>query len=362
MTATDHDEAAVVKKKGLLNLGNTCYINTAVQCLLAVPDFARFLLGLPRDPDKRLLMSLVDLFVQLLVVPDPSSAGAGGAGGGIAGIVSPARFVAELRHAIVGLRVHDPNDIQEFFALFIDKLNAQVCVKLKPDDYFDAEFQHSKSLTRMQKMVRVNWYKAVWNEHSAVKETFYGMTITQIRCSNCDKIHHNYEVFSSVMLPAPSATATLHDCMAAHFAEEPVSEDWKCDGCNACAPDNAKVSRLCRLPKVLMVCIKRFAGMRKNREVVDAPEVLDVAPWTLPDERRDGRLSTSYDLAAVACHSGDHNHGHYWSLVRDRLDCTSAPSVWYKIDDAFVFKAAPNQTFTAPPEAYVFVYVKKSEI
>lgn len=335
--------------KGLLNLGNTCYINTAIQCLVTVPDFVRFILGLPRRSDDPMIESLIDLVTSIVNESD-SERNPDGNQRVQAEAISPMRFVRELRRCM-SLRVHDPNDIQEFLALFLDKLNSQMCRKLLPKEFFDAEFHGP--LTTMQKMARVQWYKSIWDEYSPIKDIFYGLTVGQIRCANCSKLHHNYEVFSTIMLPAPSERTSLTRSIEMYFAEEPVADGWRCDGCNETSSSSARVVRMCRLPKTLTICIKRFAeqgpgARRKNSIAVDAPDILDIDPWSIG-------VTGLYELRAMACHSGDHQHGHYWGLMKNVLT-PGATARWKKVDDAFVFDLGQTSIET-PGEAYVFTYV-----
>lgn len=325
--------------KGLMNLGNTCYINTAIQCLVAVPDFVNFVMALPRHGDDLLVNSIIELVARLMDDGNATNANE---------IVIPRRFVGELKQCM-SLRVHDPNDIQEFMALFIDKLNSKICGKLSPDVFFGTEFH--EQLTTMQKTAKVQWYKSIWNEYSPIKDIFYGLTVGQIRCHSCGKLHHNHEVFSTLILEAPTERTGLEQCLNNYFAEEPVAEGWKCDGCDATSStstSSTRVARLCRLPKTLTICIKRFSGMgmrRKNTVIVDAPNELIVDPWAVGVVGR-------YELRSIACHKGDNHSGHYWSLVKPGQD---AP--WSKIDDVFVFQTGHHQIET-PAEAYVFVYVE----
>lgn len=340
--------------KGLMNLGNTCYINTAIQCLTTVPDFVRFMLAHPKRDDAP---RIVDVFVDLLINLVHGSADFNDSEPQIkvvADAVSPRAFVNELKQCL-SLHVHDPNDIQEFVALFLDKLNAGMCRKLPPEEYFADEFDNGRlPLTMIQKLSRVHWYKLIGHEYSPIKDLFYGLTVSQIRCANCDKLHHNYEVFSTILVPPPNERTELTLCLDNYFKEEKVADDWKCDGCNMNSTDNAKIVRICRLPKTLTVCIKRFADAhQKNNVIVDAPIELDVDSWTLPDGKGTrGR----FKLRAMACHSGDQQHGHYWGLMKSPVKQDS-DAHWFKIDDAFVFHTGQPSVET-PTEAYMFVYVR----
>ena len=336
-----------------MNLGNTCYINTAVQCLIAIPDFVRFVLCLKKGGDTSpLIESLIDIVAELVNGAAEETLAPNTMNLVHSKSVSPRKFIQELQRRM-SLRVHDPNDIQEFLALFLDKLNADLSRKLSPQEFFDDEF-HDGPLTRMQKLSRVKWYKSVWNEFSPIKDMFYGMTITQIRCDNCGKIHHNHEPFSTIMVPPsedPNEKSTLEMCMEAYFKEEKVCDDWKCDGCDQSSTTNVKVVRICRLPRVLSVCVNRFAK-RKNICVVDAPNVLDIQAWTLSDGKGTRGV---YELRAIACHSGDHRHGHYWGLMKSPVT-PGVQAPWYKVDDVFVFHTGQS-TVQVPAEAYLFVYI-----
>jgi hypothetical protein len=78
------------------------------------------------------------------------------------------------------------------------------------------------------------------------------------------------------------------------------------------------------LPPVLTLHMKRFLQdgrrLRKNGRHIDFPEILDVAPFCIPDceAPRDDHGRTLYCLYAVVEHSGGMQGGHYTAYVKVR--------------------------------------------
>jgi ubiquitin C-terminal hydrolase len=105
---------------GLANLGATCYLNTAVQCLGYCKVFLRFVLDNKekyKSPGLNLFDALAILYEDLWVNKKS---------------VLPRRFVGQVELAIPVLDIYNQNDINEFLLCFIDKLNTSIAKKLDP--------------------------------------------------------------------------------------------------------------------------------------------------------------------------------------------------------------------------------------
>lgn len=122
---------------------------------------------------------------------------------------------------------------------------------------------------------------------------------------------------------------------------------------------------LCQLPRVLVICLKRFkqtsrGGLSKNNEDVRFPAELDLSPYTFdgsqtpasqsqhqPSEQ--AKQSSRYRLNGIVEHSGGIHGGHYVAFIRSGKD-------WHFYSDSMGRKA--NEGEVLESEAYMLFYTQ----
>lgn len=325
---------------GLANIANTCYINTCVQCLGFCGEFLSFVLNEENDECKHLTRG--DLLFELREIYD-------GLWVKDTGLI-PSRFLKILEGHLDFLRLGEQNDIQEFLTIFIDKMNSSIAKDITTKRQNIGEEQtyfKNASLEKLKKKCDVAWKNSIGKEYSTLVDTFYGQLIVQIVCGNCDKIHHNIEPFSSLLLPISSATEhdselNLETCLTHLFHDETLNIDentvWKCDGCQTCSK-SIKTTKIWRFPRILTVCMKRFTyDGKKNNKVVEISERLDISNFGIYTSENN---KATYELSSVACHTGSHHRGHYYALCKHIKN-----GFWYKIDDTRITKIGELKKMT----------------
>lgn len=312
----------------LANLGNTCYLNTILQCLGHCPAFARFFLGTNHQDKETLLLAQVqDIIVSFWSSHTDNI------------VISPRGVLHALRECMPGLNIHEENDVHEFLMMFIDKLNHQASIM---NETVSALASPSRKLDGLVKSLNTDWEKHFKKENSPFVPMFYGQTVTQIICDSCDKIFHNFEPFSVLLLPFSSTD--LGECVKSYFQQERI-QFWTCDRCHKTV-DSIKSIKPCRLPVILTLCLKRFDNnMKKDSREVSVPSDIELSGYNLfPDGG-----GSSYELRAIACHNGMYGGGHYHAL------CKRPDGTWYKFDDCH---ASQVQAPTTTRSGYTFFYHK----
>jgi ubiquitin carboxyl-terminal hydrolase 8 len=325
---------------GLMNRGNTCYINTSIQCLGHCISFLIFILsGKYERNEGHIANELREILCELWINDN--------------GVI-PNRFLKYLEVHLKSLHIQEQNDIQEFLLLFLDKLNASISIKLDVDDIVN-KLQYKNNITgKLKKKLDVAWYKSVSNEYSHLVDIFYGQKISQIICGNCKKLHHNYELFSMLCVPMNEDKNDVNTCIKSYCKSEYLNEDkksndWKCDNCNQCSK-SLKTMKLSRLPKILIISLKRFTDdMRKNYSHIDIPETLDMKEYLL----NKNHVISEYQLCSIACHMGSFTNGHYYAL------CKNPNNKWYIIDDTNVSDIDEIRQYGN--SAYMLFYEMKKE-
>lgn len=336
MSLTREERAPSAVVCGLANLGNTCYVNTSVQCLSFCPRFLSYVLAQTHEPAEgpTIVAELRDVLHALRVEKQS---------------LIPRRFVNRLQQSMGSmLNIYEQNDIHEFLMIWLDKMCRSVGRPLSSGphalDELARQILRAKDAAQALtlKMERA-WMEEHHREYSPLKAMFYGQQIMQIQCGQCGHISHNYETFSMLPVCADAAASDaqcLHQMILNHMKTEPM-EGWSCESCKT--PNHcSKTYKFWRLPDVLMVVVKRFtAALQKLRYAVEAPPELDLSDLCIFDDQ------CRYRLCATACHMGGTQGGHYYALCRDKAG-------WWVVDDTSSKRVEDAQSFQR--DAYICFY------
>ena len=327
------------KNGGLKNIGATCYINTLIQCLCSCSYFVNFILSekyLDRiQNDNVYFIKELKSIVNSLLVDGNS--------------LIPVRFLKTLKLKFDFIDINEQNDLHEILLLILNKMNEEIKISdtLK---YFDTNILRrsiNNSDTEYKKLddkCYKIWYELHKKEYSELVELFYGHSISQIVCGNCNFIHHNNEFFNILDLEIPEKDPKIpidiYDCIEKHtsieFLNYNIDDDkWKCDVCNE-SKKSGKVIKHWKFPPILIICLKRFYfdknlnRMTKNNTYIDIPFELDLKDYTMSNKSK-----TKYKLQSVGLHFGNIYGGHYSSVVRKDKNTDDK---WLLIDDLTINK------------------------
>ena len=346
----------------LMNMGNTCYINTLIQSLLSLPSFTHFILSKDYEDrlnlNKSLEQSSLNLILELRDIFDLMH---------LQGYsLKPKKFLLILskKFDYLDFHINQQNDLHEILTLIINQINIEI--KFSSENviqYFNKKILNNNEQYNDIRSIQINtyknWYNHHKNEYSELTEMFFGQQISQIKCGNsdCNYIHHNYECFIEIFLDLDFITKqqsfngekynyTLTDCIDEIFKPQFLnnntdsnsesnsdsnSNKWKCDQCNT-KTTSEQVIKFWKLPPILIISLKRFFycpirhHYMKNNNIIDIPIQLDMTNNVLNTL---SQKKIKYTLQSVALHYGDINGGHYIALTRKSLDNNK----WTFIDD-----------------------------
>ncbi|ETM54504.1 hypothetical protein L914_02169, partial [Phytophthora nicotianae] len=308
---------------GFANLGNTCYLNSVLQCLTYTPCFAQFLL----DKDvfasfnNGALPSTGNKFNKKVGKHGFSGNGGNGFcsvramsrllqsvhGNNAVRVLQPKELVMNVRHISKSFRIGRQEDSHEFFRLLLDSMQRSCLRKA-----------HIKS-----------------ESHSAASTTFVhrmfgGKLKNYLKCAKCGFVSERFDDFLDLSLEISNGVHSVKGALRHFTAMEKLDEHnaWKCSSCGK--PSRAeKGLSIAECPNVLMIQLKRFDLMfGKIKRHIEFPRSLDIGSGMSKncEDRRRGR--TKYELHAVLVHAGfSTDCGHYYAFVK------GSSGQWYEMND-----------------------------
>ncbi|XP_037320413.2 ubiquitin carboxyl-terminal hydrolase 42 [Pungitius pungitius] len=303
---------------GLQNMGNTCFLNSALQCLTYTPPFTNYLLTREHsktchEPGFCMMCTMQNHIIQVF-------ANSGN-------VIKPIGVLNELKRIAKHFRYGSQEDAHEFLRYTVDSMQKS-CL---PGTKLDRQTQAT----------------------TFIHQVFGGYLRSRVKCLNCKAVSDTFDPFLDITLEiktAPSVSKALEQFVK---PEQLDGENaYKCTKCKKMVTASKRFT-IHRSSNVLTLSLKRFANFSGGKITKDVkyPEFLDLRPFTSQSQGE----PLVYGLYAVLVHSGFSCHaGHYFCYVK------ASNGQWYQMNDSSVsvsdIRSVLNQ------QAYVLFYVKSREV
>lgn len=329
---------------GLVNLGNTCYINSCLQAISHCYELSDYLNNnLENDYEKKLNNIPASILIiewnklRKLMWSQNCT-------------IAPHGFLKATHHVATLLKRDlftgfAQNDIHEFLLFLIDSFHDSL--KREVEINIKGKVINSKDKLAVEcfKMIK----KMYSNNYSELLDIFYGIQVTKIVSQSGEILSANPEPYCVLSLPLPNnkKQCSIIDCFDLYCENEFLSGDNAYYNEKTKKKENVnKATVFWSLPKVLIIDLKRYDNfLRKINTHIDIPlDNLDLRNYVCGYDNE----KYIYNLFAVCNHHGNCNGGHYTACIRN------ANNNWYLFNDGLVKQIKSEQVISQ--SAYTLFY------
>ncbi|XP_047264080.1 ubiquitin carboxyl-terminal hydrolase 20-like [Capsicum annuum] len=315
------------KGAGLLNLGNTCFLNAVLQCFMNIVPLFDLLLHkahvVPCDH-----FCLICIFKELIGLSLVYEAYEGRS-------VSPWRLVENLiciltRFVVLkvvkisdftsGFHKYEKEDAHEFLQCFLNRLESR-CSDI-------------------------------------VQQVFCVCLVSKFCCCNCGHYSNTYVPLIDLSLEIKDVD-NLHSALESFTRVEKLDDPeikFSCEICNV-QVSIEKQLMLYNVPTISIFHLKRFQNNGSVERKVDkhVSFLLELDLLFYTDNNQTINEQIKYDLYAVIVHAGSISiSGHYYCFI------CAEPNEWYKFGDSMISRV--HEDLVLAEEAYIMFYTKRDTL
>lgn len=309
---------------GLRNLGNSCFMNSSLQCLAYTAPFYNICKKREHGIDcqnKRSFCPFCCLEKTMVRVLDKK-------------VYSPNDLFQQLRQLSSTLRPGRQEDAHEFLRVLLEKLQ-------------EVSLYGYKSIIKKNKELAYT---------TVIHQIWGGKLRSQVHCLHCKTDSFTDEPFLSISLATSSSIEKSFEKYT-HKENLTGSEKYRCSNCKK-KRDAYKRMTILEAPTVLMLHLKRFefslSGTRiKKTEHVRFSSKLDLTPYMNKQDKK-----VKYNLHGVLIHSGNSAYGgHYYSYIKSPSKYSDS---WFCMNDSMVSQINLKKVLNA--QGYILIYQNDAKL
>ncbi|KAF7370332.1 hypothetical protein MSAN_00664600 [Mycena sanguinolenta] len=199
-TSSSKTQALEPGTLGLGNMGNTCFMNSALQCLAHEPELAEYFLNgvftEELNPDNPLGMhgAIAQAFGALLArIWAPS---------GPSTSYAPREFKTQLQRFAPQFSGYQQHDSQELVAFLLDGLHEDLNRVIKKP-YVEKPDWEGGGDTELMQLAKKSWDGYMLRNDSVIVDLFQGQYQSTLVCPECEKVSITFDPFMYLTLPLP---------------------------------------------------------------------------------------------------------------------------------------------------------------
>lgn len=307
-------------KMGLINIGESCYMNAALQILLHCKIFVESCFKYKNPFKKNITNSFIDIGVAMINKENDVENEKY-----IIKSFSPKNFYNEFikKHPIFQ---NGQQDSIEFLRVLLNDISLENN-RIIPSDYKELSLKGNNKHKLSKEFD--DFYLS--RENSIITEIFYIQMINTFMCK-CGQESYSFQKLLDIplLLPNDNIDISLHALIRNYLKSVKVNLKDECEKCKIKRSNITKDIHFNILNDIVIFSLQRFDPLlsAKNDAKLIFEDIIDLKEFY---DNKDKQQLPKYKLFGIINHVGNLNYGHYYSYIK-------LENEWYEFNDSNVFK------------------------